>query len=151
MNELCIRAACPEDAEQIIAIDQASFSQPWSPATMQSALEKAAQGEYIALATEKDGVLCAFVIAWTIFDEGEIGTLAVDESARGQGIARRLLEAALAACQRRGATQIFLEVRPGNAAARRLYESSGFRVVGTRPKYYPDGDDAVIMKWETTK
>lgn len=148
MSELRIRAARPDDAEQIIAIDQASFAQPWAPATMQSALQKAAQGEYIAFVAEKESAICGFVVAWTIFDEGEIGTLAVDESARGQGIGRCLLEGALEACQRRGVNGIFLEVRPGNQSARRLYESCGFVVVGTRRKYYPDGDDAIIMRWE---
>ena len=151
MSELVIRAARPDDAEKIIEIDQASFAQPWSAATMQSALQKAAQGEYIAFIAEKEGAICGFVIAWTIFDEAEIGTLAVAESARGQGIARRLLEAALEACQRRGAMQIFLEVRPGNTAARRLYESCGFQTVAVRKHYYKDGDDAIIMKWEEKK
>ena len=146
MSEIVIRAARPEDAEAVIAIDQASFSQPWLPTTLHTALEKAAHGDYIALVAERCGAICGFVVAWTIREEGEIATIAVHEAARSQGIGRRLLEAALGECRRRGATDIFLEVRPGNVSARRLYESCGFRVAGVRPKYYRDGDDAVIMR-----
>ena len=148
MTELRIRAARPDDAPGVIAIDQASFAHPWAPSTMESAVQKAAQGDYILLVAEKDGAICGFVVAWTVLDEGEIATLAVCESARGQGIGRRLLEAALDACQRQGAVEIFLEVRPGNAAARRLYESCGFQIAGVRKHYYKDGDDAMVMKWE---
>jgi len=148
MSEIVIRAARLEDADAVISIDQASFSQPWLPATVHSAIEKAAHGDYIALVAEQDGAICGFVVAWTVREEGEIATIAVREVARGQGIGRRLLEAALNECKRRGATDIFLEVRPGNEIARRLYESCGFRVAGVRPKYYRDGDDAVIMRNE---
>ena len=151
MSEIVIRPAQLADASRIIEIDQASFTQPWSRATMEIAVQRAGRGEYIAFVAEDDGAICGFVIAWTVFEEGEIATIAVDESARGQCIGRRLLEAALTECKRRGAETIFLEVRPHNASARHLYEQIGFTSVGVRPKYYKNGDDAVIMKWEAEK
>lgn len=146
--KITIRAARPDDTEAIIALDQGSFTQPWSPQTMREAVEKAQVGEYIALVAESAGELCGFVVAWNVGEEGEIATIAVAESARGQGIGRKLLEAALHEATRRGATQMFLEVRPANAAAIRLYENCGFTTVGLRKNYYRDGDDAVVMRWE---
>ncbi|TQF76591.1 ribosomal-protein-alanine acetyltransferase, partial [Elioraea sp. Yellowstone] len=53
--------------------------------------------------------------------------------------------AAAAEAQARGAGRLFLEVAVGNAAARRLYGRLGFREVGQRRGYYPDGADALVL------
>lgn len=151
MSEVIIRAARLEDADEIVRIDQASFSHPWAEKTMREAIEKAQSGEYIALVAELRNAICGFVIAWNVREEGEIATLAVDEVFRGQGIAQRLLEAALHEAARRGATLMFLEVRPGNIAALNLYEKCGFQKVGLRKNYYRDGDDAIVMRRQSTE
>jgi len=39
-----------------------------------------------------------------------------------------------------------LEVRADNAAAIALYERLRFRAISTRPRYYPDGTDALVMR-----
>ncbi len=100
------------------------------------------------MVAEVQNHVCGFVIAWNVREEGEITTIAVDEKFRGRGIARQLLEAALHEAARRGAEVMFLEVRPANQVAQRLYERCGFAQVGLRKNYYQNGDDAVIMKWE---
>jgi ribosomal-protein-alanine N-acetyltransferase len=42
---------------------------------------------------------------------------------------------------------VFLEVRTDNDAARTLYESEGFAVIGLRRRYYrPSGADAHTMR-----
>ena len=151
MTEITIRAARVEDADEIVRIDRTSFSQPWTEQTMREAIEKSQSGEYIALVAELNRTICGFVIAWNVREEGEIATLAVDEPFRGQGIAKHLLEAALHEATRRGAETMFLEVRPGNVAAQRLYENCGFQKVGLRKNYYRDGDDAVVMKRQMTE
>jgi [ribosomal protein S18]-alanine N-acetyltransferase len=44
---------------------------------------------------------------------------------------------------------VFLEVRTDNDAARTLYETEGFLVVGLRRNYYrPSGADAYTMRRE---
>jgi ribosomal-protein-alanine N-acetyltransferase len=149
MSEVIIRTARLEDADEIVRIDQASFTKPWSEQTMRTAIEKVQCGEYIALVAETNTTVCGFVIAWNVREEGEIATIAVDEPFRGQGIAQRLLEAALHEAARRGAELMFLEVRPNNVAALRLYEKCGFQKVGLRKNYYRNGDDAVVMRRQT--
>ena len=148
MTDIIIRAARLDDSEDVVRIDQTSFAYPWAPHTMREAIEKAQIGEYIALVAEVQNHVCGFVIAWNVREEGEITTIAVDEKFRGRGIARQLLEAALHQAARRGAEVMFLEVRPANQVAQRLYERCGFAQVGLRKNYYQNGDDAVIMKWE---
>ncbi|QKV97903.1 GNAT family N-acetyltransferase [Streptomyces sp. NA02950] len=63
----------------------------------------------------------------------QIQGLAVDERARGRGVARALLDAAYARARRAGATRITLRVLGPNTPARRLYESEGFAVEGVLP------------------
>jgi ribosomal-protein-alanine N-acetyltransferase len=73
--------------------------------------------------------------------EYEILNLGVDPPARRKGVARMLLQRALAEAP--GAW--FLEVRESNLAAIRLYESLGFRPAGERKDYYQDPPEAAIV------
>jgi ribosomal-protein-alanine N-acetyltransferase len=41
---------------------------------------------------------------------------------------------------------LFLEVRVSNTGAQRLYQSLGMELVGTRKRYYANGEDALIYK-----
>lgn len=78
----------------------------------------------------------------------QIQGLAVDEGARGRGVARALLGAAYAEARRQGATRITLRVLGQNAPARRLYESEGFAVEGVLPgEFLLEGEyaDDVLM------
>ena len=75
-------------------------------------------------------------------------SIAVDETARGQGIGPALVEEAARHAAQRGCRRLRLEVRRSNGAAQRSYERSAFRRTGIRPAYYDDGEDAVIMETE---
>lgn len=80
--------------------------------------------------------------------EAEVHTIGVDPAFQGRGIGRALLRGLLAVADARQAT-VFLEVRTDNEAARRLYGSEGFAVVGLRRRYYqPSGADAHTMRRE---
>ncbi|WP_243303837.1 GNAT family N-acetyltransferase [Geothrix oryzisoli] len=78
--------------------------------------------------------------------EAELLRIAVASEARGQGLGRAVLEA----CQRElageGLVHLFLEVRPTNLAAIRLYERCGWEPCGCRPRYYSDGEDALLFQ-----
>ncbi|MDO4266052.1 MAG: GNAT family N-acetyltransferase [Eubacteriales bacterium] len=79
-------------------------------------------------------------------DVAELLIIGVSEDARRQGIGAALMKKVLSAA---GCLPVFLEVREGNAAARRLYETCGFREYGRRKNYYEHpSEDAVLMKYE---
>lgn len=78
-------------------------------------------------------------------DEAELLTIAVPPAARGTGAGTVLLEQAVGESIRRGAHRMFLEVAPGNQAARALYHRHGFTVIGRRRDYYADGSDALVL------
>jgi ribosomal-protein-alanine N-acetyltransferase len=71
--------------------------------------------------------------------EAEILTVGVVPSARRRGIARLMLDELLREAQNRGAHEVFLETRVDNVAAKTLYETRGFVVVGRRRGYYDHG------------
>jgi ribosomal-protein-alanine N-acetyltransferase len=80
--------------------------------------------------------------------EAEIHTIGVDLAFQGRGIGRALLRGLLAVADTLHAA-VFLEVRTDNDAARALYESESFAVVGLRRRYYqPSGADAHTMRRE---
>jgi ribosomal-protein-alanine N-acetyltransferase len=74
--------------------------------------------------------------------------LCVHPSSQRLGYGRSLLNALLAKAEDASCDKIFLEVRPSNAIALRLYQSAGFVQIGIRPAYYQaerGREDAVIL------
>ena len=66
---------------------------------------------------------------------------------RGQGLGRILLEDLIQTAQAHpDVARIFLEVRPANIAALKLYENCGFVRSGVRKRYYKDGEDAFLYE-----
>jgi [ribosomal protein S18]-alanine N-acetyltransferase len=96
------------------------------------------------LATIGDRVAGFAVARHTSPDELEILNVAVDPPFRRQGVARGLIGQLLA--HFRGT--VYLEVRQSNLAARKLYHSLGFEVIGVRKDYYDSpGESAIVMKF----
>ena len=77
--------------------------------------------------------------------QGRILVMAVTEGRRDSGIGANLLNAFLQQCAREGMTSVVLEVRVSNLRAKEFYRRFGFQEVGPLPKYYPDGEDGILM------
>lgn len=82
--------------------------------------------------------------------KGEIWNVYVNPAQRGTGLARRLMQAAIAEARNRGLAAIVLSVSADNLPAARLYQSLGFRVFGVEPDAMrlPDGrsfDDTLMQ------
>lgn len=120
------------------ALHAACFTvpRPWSAVEI-AALQG---GAGVFTCAESAGFLMGRVAA----DEAELWTLAVDPTARRQGVGGRLVVAFLAGARARGAARAFLEVAADNAPAIGLYLQAGFAVCGRRRGYYrPDNAPAV--------
>lgn len=83
----------------------------------------------------------AVVLYRTHTTSARLYSLVVAPVARGRGIARALVQAAEAAATARRVRRMFLEVRCDNAAAIRLYQKLGYRLMGQLPGFYEDGAD----------
>lgn len=133
------------DLESICAIENASFSDPWS----ENALAACADDplvRFISAFAEDSDKLAGYAIMRILLDEAEILNVAVDGGFRRRGIGREMMEHLLGAARGEGVSNVFLEVRESNTAARRLYESLGFCPIGKRRRYYiKPTEDAIVM------
>ena len=160
-----IATATLGDTEQVAAIEESVFADPWSANSFRSlhgdprvyfacahgAVVMAGQG---AEGRATNGAACTpasrvvgYVVAIFAADEGEIANLAVAPDAQRRGLGGRLLDGALAEAERRGARVLYLEVRESNRAARALYGSRGFEEAGRRRGYYRRPvEDALLLR-----
>lgn len=141
----------PADLEQVFAIERVSYPNPWTREMFAEELDNRLC--HIFVCREEDRAACAvlgYVCFWLFLGEMHLLNLSVHPDHRRQGVGRRLLVHALDYSSGRGAKVGFLEVRKRNRAARIMYEQYGFTEIGVRPRYYEDGEDAVVMLLEIT-
>jgi ribosomal-protein-alanine N-acetyltransferase len=140
-----IRPLAYGDLPQVIEIERRAFPTPWSLAMFVLELSKPTGLCFAALRGDQ---LCGYVICARYDVDWHIMNVAVDPDQRRQGIASALLAELY---ERAGDSQarFTLEVRQSNQEAISLYIRDGFRIAGTRRRYYQDnGEDALIM-WRT--
>jgi len=127
-----------------MVIERRSFTSPWEETTFRGLMRRPSAALFVA---EVHGEVVGYSVAWYAADEAELGDLAVHPEWRGRGIGAALLRHNVSEAVRRDIRFVYLEVREGNAAARQLYESAGFEIVGVRRKYYAEPpEDAVVMR-----
>jgi len=139
-----IRRMTLADLDQVIAIDQASFSLPWPERSFRfEVTDNPASRAWVAELEEK---IIGMIVSWMFVDEVHIATIATHPDYLRQGIASQLLAHTLRHVRDEGAKSAFLEVRAGNTAAQAMYRNLGFEESGRRPRYYKDnGEDAILM------
>jgi [ribosomal protein S18]-alanine N-acetyltransferase len=133
------------DVASAAALDRELFEDPWTEAGFWSELAGVPDSRYYVVA-EEDGQLVGYAGLFAVPPEADVQTVAVVAGRQGAGLGRRLLADLLAQARRRGCSQVLLEVRDTNAAARALYASMGFEQVAVRRGYYGPRADAVVMR-----
>ena len=132
--------------EQVLAIEKASFKDPWPRAAFTA--EFSHPWSRFLVIGEKQGVgfiqeVEGFIICWMFAESGRVDggdlhllNLAVLPERRRSGVAKILLQKVIDDFAEVGGGTISLEVRSSNKVAKALYMSSGFSVVGLRQGYY---------------
>lgn len=139
-----------EDLSEVLAIEVASFSLPWTEEMFAAELSPGTLAGMLVARLPAVGApppVVGYICVWLVGDELHINNLAVHPRWRQRGIARALLEAALRHGRAGGAHTAFLEVRTSNLAAQALYRQFDFEPVGVRARYYTHPlEDAVLMR-----
>lgn len=138
---LALRRLMQADAVAAATLHGQGFADPWSAASIGGLI---AQPTVLGLGAEAGGQLVAFVLFRSAAGEAELLTIAVHPVRRGEGHARRLIEAGFTALAAAGNTRVLLDVAEDNAPALRLYARLGFTLDGRRKAYYTAGRPAPV-------
>jgi ribosomal-protein-alanine N-acetyltransferase len=134
------------DLDAVMAVEQAAYEFPWTRGNMVDSL---LTGHLASVLLAPDGSVIGYFVAMVGVEEVHLLNLTVAPAYQRQGRARELLDLLVSLCREHGARRLWLEVRPSNARARRIYERYGFRLAGVRRGYYPAGqgqrEDAQVM------
>jgi ribosomal-protein-alanine N-acetyltransferase len=133
----------PSSRGRLEALIAESIAGGWGADSISSAL--AGSAVRVRLAEGGDGLLLGFVLARRVVDLLEIDLVGVRPEQRRCGVARSLIESLIEDEVGMGLAEARLELAASNDPARGLYEGLGFMVVGRRKRYYPDGDDALLL------
>lgn len=138
-----------EDIDRVMAIANELKEAPhWPRETYAGAIDPGGRPARIALIAEGPGAeIVGFAMAVLIPPLAELETIAVAPAAQRQGIASRLFSELRAELNKLQITEVILEVRESNRAARALYHALGFAESGRRRGYYLDPpEDALLLR-----
>jgi ribosomal-protein-alanine N-acetyltransferase len=136
----------PDEIDEVLAIEQAAFTNPWTRAMYLAELENKGVS-FCYVARRVDSAAVGFCSFWRVLDELHINNLAVLPEFRRAGVATRLLTRVMQEGAALGARRATLEVRRSNEAARLLYERFGFTVAGVRRAYYTKPVEDALVLW----
>ena len=129
----------------LLALEKACFGGEAFTDTQLRQLLSARYG--LAMGIWEDSLLVGAALLEVLVPESELHSLAVLPGKRRRGLGAALLKSALSAARKRGATEMFLEVRRSNQAAIALYERAGFAALSVRRGYYSHPrEDALVMR-----
>jgi ribosomal-protein-alanine N-acetyltransferase len=146
VTEPAIRPATEEDVNALLKLErQAATAAHWSRPQYEAIFRPDFPSRLCLVA--EYGQLQGFLVAQTAGPEWELENIVVAPAVRRRGVATQLVRELLAQARQRNAEAVLLEVRASNAAARALYQSSGFEEKGLRPRYYSHPqEDAIIYR-----
>jgi [ribosomal protein S18]-alanine N-acetyltransferase len=153
MMDLHILPATLDMLPEIVSLEEACFSAPWTRKMLQAELTGNPFAHFLVASCQDrlgggaESAILGYHCFWIVFEELRLMNLVVRGSMRRQGVGRELV---LEACRlgiKQAASRAILEVRASNHAAQSLYTHMGFMQVGQRPQYYTNPtEDALLME-----
>ena len=134
-----------DDVDRVVEIEQECFSMPW---TRQGFLEALKQNNSFYYVAKIGTQIVGHCGAYGVCGEGSINQVAVTNTYRRCGIARRMVSTMIEELEKNGFLEITLEVRSENASAIALYESLGFVQEGIRKNFYEKPTEDAIIMWK---
>ena len=145
LPQVDVRDMMPEDVPRVMQIESASYQFPWSDGIFRDCLRVG----YVCFVAEIDDIIVGYGVMSTGAGEAHVLNLCIAEAWRNRGLGAQLLAHLLEFARAVGVSDAFLEVRPSNTSAIRLYQSAGFSQIGVRRGYYQSvggREDAVVLR-----
>lgn len=134
-----------EDIDQILEVEHASFSLPWSREAFYNELHNNKFAVYMVL-EDKDKII-GYCGTWVVIDEAHVTNIAILPEYRGRKLGEGLLRQMMMVARQMGAKSMTLEVRVTNHVAQSLYRKLGFQNGGIRKNYYSDNQEDALVMW----
>jgi len=145
MEDYLFRDMTIGDIDKVHAIEQLSFSTPWSKDAFFNELTQNRFAKYIVI--EYGEQLVGYIGAWVVIDEVHITNIAILPDFRGQKLGEKLLKTMMEEVKQLGAKSMTLEVRMTNLVAQNLYKKLGFQSGAIRKNYYTDNQEDALVMW----
>ncbi len=142
-----LRPMTLKDLDEVLAIEQASFSSPWTRNMFVQELSNSiSRSLTLWTILPESSVLVGYMIYWIVAGEVHLQKIAVKPEYRRRHWATFLMKALFQSAWDERCRIVVLEVRRSNIAAQKLYEKFGLVLKGIRRSYYSEeGEDALIM------
>ena len=134
-----------EDIDQILEVEHASFTTPWSREAFYNELHNNRFAVYIVL--EENNKILGYCGAWIVIDEAHVTNVAILPEFRGRKLGEAILQKMMSVAREMGAKSMTLEVRVSNHVAQSLYRKLGFQNGGIRKNYYSDNQEDGLVMW----
>jgi len=144
-GDYAVRVMADADISRIMSIEERAYEFPWTAGIFHDCI----RAGYCCYVLEgKERAIIAYAVMSIGAREAHILNICVAPEERRAGYGRILMSKMIALARRLQADIMFLEVRPSNVTALRLYEKLGFNEIGARSNYYPakqGREDALIL------
>lgn len=133
-----------DDVATVMDVERELYPFPWTEGNFRDSLSAGYNCWVCAFGPHVIGYAVMMLAA----GEAHVLNIAIARDWQGQGLGRAFMQHLIKLAREYAATEIFLEVRPSNAVARRLYHDMGFNEIATRRNYYPSHggrEDAILM------
>ncbi len=129
---------------KILEIERGSFATPWSYNSLREQMDIEFSHIWCLV---RDEDLIGYICFWEVLDEVHLLNIAVSPFERNKGYASIMMAKLIEYSHEKGFKSVYLEVRPSNLSAIRLYEKFGFLKTGVRKNYYSESnEDAILME-----
>ncbi|MGN1275637.1 MAG: ribosomal protein S18-alanine N-acetyltransferase [Floccifex sp.] len=139
---MIFREMTDKDLNCILELEANCFKEPWNEKECLYELHENPFSHGWIL--EDDGIV-GYAFLWETFEMAQVARIGIDSSFRKKGYGHVLLQYLIQRAKEQGCEFITLEVRVSNEAALALYKKNNFIQVNVSKRYYPDGEDAIVM------
>jgi ribosomal-protein-alanine N-acetyltransferase len=145
MTSWSLRQAQRRDVGELLVLERAQFSEPWTRAILLDEILNIKTRRYTVAVENK--LIVGYLGVMFVLDELHVNTIGTLPGHEGRGIASSLMDDAWRDAQLRGIKRATLEVATSNARAQKFYYRYGFKPVGVRKNYYEKTHEDALVLW----